>query len=343
MTQRPTLKTISELSGLAVPTVSRALNNAPDISAKTKLRVKEIATKIGYSPDRAGLRLRTGRTNVISIVIAVEHDMMNQTPQMISSVANGLRGTPYHLNVMPFLADEDPLNPIRYIVETGAADAVILNATEPEDERVKYLLDHNFPFVTHGRSAWMDRHAFFDYDNKQFVGLGVKLLDERGVKDVLLIAPPLEQFYALEMCAGGREAAQSLGVNLSIADRITSDSPSNVVREYIRAYLTDNPSTSGIIAGSTNSAMAASKGSEDAGRTIGKTIEIFTKEPLPFLSLFREGLMVFHEDIDRAGDFLARAAMHAIKHPDEPPMQELDVPIEGAVRDDAVRLILTRL
>ena len=28
---RPTLKTIAKLSGLAVPTVSRALNDAPDI------------------------------------------------------------------------------------------------------------------------------------------------------------------------------------------------------------------------------------------------------------------------------------------------------------------------
>ena len=32
---KPTLKTISRLSGLAVPTVSRALNDAPDIGVQT--------------------------------------------------------------------------------------------------------------------------------------------------------------------------------------------------------------------------------------------------------------------------------------------------------------------
>ena len=44
---RPTLRTIADLSGLAVPTVSRALNDAPDIGKETKKRVREIADRIG--------------------------------------------------------------------------------------------------------------------------------------------------------------------------------------------------------------------------------------------------------------------------------------------------------
>ena len=67
---KPTLKTIAELSGLAVPTVSRALNDAPDIGAKTKEKVRRIADEIGYIPNRAGVRLRTGRTNVVSLMLA---------------------------------------------------------------------------------------------------------------------------------------------------------------------------------------------------------------------------------------------------------------------------------
>ena len=69
--KKPTLRTISEISGLAVPTVSRALNDAPDIGRETKQRVREIAREIGYVPNRAGVRLRTGKTNVISLVLDV--------------------------------------------------------------------------------------------------------------------------------------------------------------------------------------------------------------------------------------------------------------------------------
>ena len=42
--ERPTLKTIARLSGLAVTTVSRALNDAPDISEATMARVRVRST-----------------------------------------------------------------------------------------------------------------------------------------------------------------------------------------------------------------------------------------------------------------------------------------------------------
>ena len=37
---KPTLKTIARISGLAVPTVSRALNDAPDIGSETKKLIR---------------------------------------------------------------------------------------------------------------------------------------------------------------------------------------------------------------------------------------------------------------------------------------------------------------
>ena len=59
--EKPTLKTIARATGLAVATVSRALGDAPDLRADTKARVARVAAELGYVPNRAGLRLRTGR------------------------------------------------------------------------------------------------------------------------------------------------------------------------------------------------------------------------------------------------------------------------------------------
>ena len=49
--ERPTLKTIARLSGLAVPTVSRALADAPDIRKDTKRRIRDIANQIRQALD----------------------------------------------------------------------------------------------------------------------------------------------------------------------------------------------------------------------------------------------------------------------------------------------------
>ncbi|MCO4847004.1 MAG: LacI family DNA-binding transcriptional regulator [Yoonia sp.] len=50
---KPTLKTIAKMSGLAVTTVSRALNGAPDIGKKTKELAQKIAAETGYVPNTA--------------------------------------------------------------------------------------------------------------------------------------------------------------------------------------------------------------------------------------------------------------------------------------------------
>ena len=66
---RPTLKTIAYMTGLGISTVSRALKNGPEIGEATRARVQLIARQIGYRPNRAGVRLRTGKTNVITVVL----------------------------------------------------------------------------------------------------------------------------------------------------------------------------------------------------------------------------------------------------------------------------------
>jgi len=244
-TQKPTLKTISQISGLAVPTVSRALNDAPDIGRDTKKLIRKIADEIGYVPNRAGVRLRTGRTNVISLVMSTEHD--NHTARLISSVARGLEDTRFHLNVTPYSPSDDIMKPVRYIVETGSADAVILNQIEPEDPRIAYLMERKFPFVTHGRSSWSDKHPYYDFDNETYGRQAVDMLHARGRKNVAVVAPPQKQSYALHLVAGLKERAAANGQFLSILRTVTSDSPSPEVTQGLIDHLTTHPETDAIV------------------------------------------------------------------------------------------------
>ena len=323
---KPTLKTIAQLTGLAVPTVSRALSGAQDISADTRARVRETATRIGYVPNRAGVRVRTWRTSVISLVLSTEHDVMNHTARLMSSVAGSLRGTPYHLILTPYFADEDPMVPIRYIVETGSADAVIFNQITPRDPRVAYLMERHFPFVTHGRTDWSDRHAWFDYDNAAFGRVALDALGARGRRNVLMVAPPQDQTYARDMILGARGRAKDLGLGFELLPDRTSDSPIGEVEASIRRYLATSPATDAILCGSTNSGLAAVSGAELSGRAVGRAIDVFTKEAIPFIRRIRPDVMAAREDVGAAGTFMAEAAVRLLTDSDAPPMQHLDVP-----------------
>jgi LacI family transcriptional regulator len=268
-TGKPTLKTIARISGMAVPTVSRALNDAPDIGDETKKLIRKIAAEIGYVPNRAGVRLRTGRTNVISLVMSTEHDMMNHTARLIASVAGGLRHSPFHLIVTPFFPDQDPMDPVRYIVETGSADAIIMNQIQPKDPRVAYLMERHFPFATHGRTEWADQHAYYDFDYGAFGSIAIRRLAARGRKSIFVVAPPRAHNYALNMIEGVTKTGAELGVKVEIATGVTSDAPTDKVMAHV---------------------------------------------------------LTISEQVNAAGAFLSKAVIQAIRKPDDPPMQALEIP-----------------
>ncbi len=323
---RPTLKTIAEATGLAVATVSRALHDAPDIGAQTKERVRAVAQELGYRPNRAGVRLRTGKTNVISLVLSTEEHVMNHTARLIYSIADALRGTAYHMIVTPYTSADDPMDPIRYIVETKSADGVIINQIMPDDPRVRYMTERGFPFATHGRTEAGLTHPYFDFDNRRFAELAVQELARRGRRRLALLAPPVDQTYGRHMVEGFESAARELNVDHRVFAGITSDSSIGRIEEDVGKIMPDTGFPDGVVVGAASATMAVVAAAEGAGRRIGLDLDIVSKEAVPFLRFFRNEIIVVQEDVKEAGQYLARALIHAIESADEPALQHLDQP-----------------
>lgn len=68
-TSKPTIHDIAGELGLSASTVSRALAGNPVISARTRAQVETKAQEIGYQPNRMAAALRSGRSELIGVVI----------------------------------------------------------------------------------------------------------------------------------------------------------------------------------------------------------------------------------------------------------------------------------
>lgn len=64
-----TLKEIAEKLELSISTISRALNDHPDISEATKKRVKNLATELNYIPNIFAKGFRAHKTNIIGVIV----------------------------------------------------------------------------------------------------------------------------------------------------------------------------------------------------------------------------------------------------------------------------------
>src|SRR5215472_11443751 len=66
--REPAMTDVARLAGVSHQTVSRVLNNHPNVTEQTRLRVSAAITALGYRPNRAARALVTGRSQVIGVV-----------------------------------------------------------------------------------------------------------------------------------------------------------------------------------------------------------------------------------------------------------------------------------
>ena len=212
---RATLKTLARHLDLSVTTVSRALKDGPEVRPDTVARVKEAADALGYVPHLSGLKLRTGRTfTIYSMLAAPRADEVGDAGSvaLMQGIHEVLAGTPYSLTAIPILPGMDRLETLRRVVEAGLADGITFDLTLPQDERAKFLLERDVPFVTFGRTELFTPHAYFDVDNEDAAYQATALLLRKGHRRIALIDRSLDYLYTRQRLAGYRRAHAEAGV-----------------------------------------------------------------------------------------------------------------------------------
>lgn len=309
---KATLKTIAEAANLAVTTVSRALADDPLISGTTRERVREIADRLGYMPDRAAQRLKTGKTNVIGVLLDQHEEILGFGTSLLYGVTKALKGTPYHLIVMPNFLDTSNVEAVEHIVRNNLADGIIFTRTEVLDPRVRFLIEKDFPFVSHGRTEFTTAHPFVDYDNYAFAYEAARRLIAKGRHKLTIILPPKNLTFSQHMLHGFMTAVREAGIAYELAEGITLDSTAGMVRDYFRTRLQRPDPPDALICPGEVSAMAAITGLSDGGWTLGREYDIVAKQTSRLLSDIQPGVEAIYEDLTAAGEHLGRLLLKRI-------------------------------
>ena len=325
---RPTLRTIAEISGLAVATVSRALRDGDDISDKTKLRVRDIAKKIGYRPDKAGVGLRTGQTFVIAVIIDQSAEISDFERRIMMGISSVMRNTNYQIALTPFFHDTDELAMFSGIVDSSSADGIIFTNTRPQDERVKLLLEHDLPFVTHGRTELMTPHAYYDFDNAMFTKLASERLISKQRKDLALISPSTELTFYGHALSGFMNTASAAGVNAKIFEQqAANDSFAPALQAAACEAAQNGNLPDGIICSNEVSTLAFIDGAQEGGMYVGKDFDIISRQTSNILNYTSPRIDSIEEDLVTAGENMAELLLRRINGESPEKLQIIGDPI----------------
>ncbi|SMD17745.1 LacI family DNA-binding transcriptional regulator [Pedobacter nyackensis] len=147
MFEPPTLKDIATALGLSTSTVSRALRDTYEISAKTKKLVLEYAEKINYQPNPNALSLKERRSKSIGVVVSeVANHYFSQAINGIESIAYA-RG--YHVIITQTHESyaREKIN-IQHLASRSVDGLLVSLSAETNDlHHLKELHDRGMPMV----------------------------------------------------------------------------------------------------------------------------------------------------------------------------------------------------
>ncbi|WP_299141657.1 LacI family transcriptional regulator [uncultured Tateyamaria sp.] len=302
----PTLKTISELTGLSLSTVSLSLRDGSRLKPETRDKIAKAAAEVGYVPNRAGVRLRTGQTNVLTLVLSPAKNTIDYTRQLIEGIGLHLSGSKYHLNVIPDLQGATPEESVRYVLQNRTADGIILTHTSARDPRVQMLIDADFPFVSHGRTEFYARHAFHDFHAERFVEMAVERLLNTGRRRFVLVAEDDATTNFSKIASTFHRTLARHGLTGEVATETGILVSTDTARSFGHALAVRPDPFDAVISNNELATLALMGGMSDAGLVQGRDYALICRQTTDILPTLYPTIDTVAEDLVATGTELAR-------------------------------------
>lgn len=150
MAARVTIKDVAARAGVAISSVSSALNGRPGVSEETRRKIVEAADALGFVPSMRGKSLAGKKTFAVGLVVHRDRDVLEMDP-FFGAFINGIeswiddRGFALVLQTSPNGAGT--LERYRRLAAGRRVDGVFLNELEVEDPRVALVRELGLPAV----------------------------------------------------------------------------------------------------------------------------------------------------------------------------------------------------
>lgn len=288
-------------------TVSRALQNNPRISAKTRDAVQKLAKELNYIPDPVAHHLRTGKGNVLGIV--VPRIDRNFFATIISSFQAQAQRYGYQIIIAASgESKEQEASAIRALITKKVDGVAISLSAETSDPFYDELLSqHKIPLVYFDRLPNNStNNDTVCNDNFQIGYDAVMQLYRQGCRKISHFAGPLVQKSYSERYNGYVKALQDLGLpqrdEWVFHNSITMEAGTEAAQRIVQ--MEDRPD--GIFSAGDYPAITAIDTFRRKGISIPRDIAIIGVANEPFDNYLSTPLASFDLHQQRIGEMAAR-------------------------------------
>lgn len=325
------MKDIAKKAKVSVITVSRALNNRPDINRDTKNRILKIARDLNYTADQLARGLVTRKTKTIGVLVPDNVDAFYAA--VVQGIGDECRERGYGIFLWNTLDSADKeLEYLRQAREKRT-DGILLYPVQADFRYLDELKRGPAPFV------FLNRHTddpAFDHvmnDNVYGAYLATHHLIQKGHKKVLYVCAKPNASTGQERIAGCRMAIKEAGLPPDSLDLLfceeNIESSYRLVKELVARA---NP-PSAIFMWDDRLAVSAIKAIREAGLRIPNDVAVVGYDDIEIAGYLYPPLTTVRQPSHQIGETAARILLNKLESETSPAPQKIVLKPELVVRE----------
>jgi DNA-binding LacI/PurR family transcriptional regulator len=316
------LKDIAAQTGFSIKTVSRALNDHPDVKKETRARILTVAKKYSYYPNLVAKSLRTKQAFTIGYVVP---DITNEFYGKVG-IAIEREAKKHHYGLLVSFTEESRENEIDSLklLLAERVDGIILATVGTTGEFIGEILrNYPTPLVVIDNRVESVKTNLVLHDNVDGAYLLTKHLIGHGHRAIACITGPLSETSGAERLLGYKKALEESGI--PVEDRMIKISNWRVNGGYETAceLMTDNSRRpSAVFIGNSVMALGVYKALRRMDRKIPDDVALTAFDSLEFTDAIDPPLTTLQRVEDRIGELAAGMLFERIQTRDTVTMSE---------------------
>lgn len=300
--RKVTIKDVAQAAGVSTQTVSRVINSRPDVSPNTRLRVKQVISDLGYSPNVLARSLSRGRTNTFGVVgYGLGYFGPSNVLQGIEKKSNELG-----FSLLLSLLDDFDSVQIDGILSNLLARQVdgILWAVPGNDNLIGELSrrfsEISVP-VVYLNKLQTQHEAVVAMDNRLGGKIATQHLLDEGYGRIGIITGPMDWWEAQERNAGWREILTGVGLDCSDQFTVNGDWSAASGELGLRNLLAKTPHIDAVFVSNDQMALGALKASRHLGIKVPQELGIIGFDDIPEAEYFYPSLSTIRQNAEQLG------------------------------------------
>jgi len=333
----PTIKDVAREAGVSIATVSYVLNNKQSlVSSQTRQQVLEAIERIGYTPNITARNLKANQTRLIGYAWheIPRYDQVNSVLDRFTYfLAQAAEAADYHL--LTFTHPPHEPNPVyNDLIRAQRVDAFVLAGTVSHDQRIPFLLDADFPFVSFGRAHVNHDFPWVDTDGEAGVRKAVEYLISLGHRRIAMAAWPEESISGSYRVAGYLDVLAEVGLPYRPDYIIRGEHSEQAGREALAQWLMLPPDEqpTAVVAITDLVAIGVMNEARARGLTIGRDLSLIGFDDAPMVQYLQPGLTTLQQPIPQISQALM-TILENMLNKDENAEHHLLIPPRLIIRD----------